>query len=381
MKYSKFQFFAIFFLVLTFISCGQNAVWQKINQSDILTSASQNYVTVFSTSPSSSESNVQINSVITITFSDNILSSTLTDSTISVNNGLTSTSIDYNAITKTATYRPSVMLNTLTTYTVTISKEIKNPAGEGLAADYIWSFTTDSGSLPKIELYQDIFPVNISSTYNFGTILDTGSRDAIFTIKNTGTGNLKINQIILDVLSPNPLDFTTGTLLTTITSGSSATFTGWFNPNPDSTGIKNASITIDNDDPLKSSYTFNITGYAVSIPEPEIKLSRGATEFIVGSNYDFGTITVGASSLNVPFTIYNIGCTDLYLGAITLDGQYSYMYTVSSPSSSTVTPGAIATFTAQFTPDIAAMTLVKVLIVNNDNDENPFMFKFKGRGH
>ncbi|MFH0976014.1 MAG: choice-of-anchor D domain-containing protein [Spirochaetota bacterium] len=370
---------SILFLVtlIIFALCSKENVWEKVNRTD----SPAYFVTVLSTTPSSNETYVPTNSLITVTFSDNILASTLNAATISVNNGVTPLSISYDSNTKTVTYSPQASLSQNTTYTVILSREITNSAGEGLSVDYSWSFTTVSGLVPEIDLFQGIFPLNTGSLYDFGTILDTETRAIVFTINNSGAGNLTVNSISLGGIDAGEFTLTTGVLPATVIAGGQTTFTATFDPN--SAGVKNASIIISNDDGNESSYTVYIKGYAAGTAQPEIMLRQGLTEFVAGYNYDFGTVLVGSSSSAVTFTIYNIGNDVLNISSIALDSgdpDIGNFILDTSGTSFIVAAQSNTTFTGRFAPIEAGVVLVQLRIESNDIDESSFMFKFKGRG-
>lgn len=376
MKSSNITFFLNCFILSLNIACSQITAWDKANQLE----SSLNYINVIATNPSDGETYVSTNTDITITFSDNIAESTLTASSIQVDNDVTPAEILYNSVTKTVMYIPQNALAQNTKFTVTLTKDIKNPADENLSENYSWSFTTNSELAPEISIFEGEFPVNTGDIYDFGTILDTETRSKTFTINNSGTGDLIINGISLDGIDSGEFAIDTGSMATTLAPGSQTGFTVTFDPS--STGIKNASLTVNNNDNNETSYTFYLKGYASASLEPEIMLKQDLTEYIIGDNYDFGTILAGTSSPEVTFTIYNIGNTDLEIGNFTLEGQNSEMFILdTSGTSETVAPGSSTAFTARFAPDTAKVVLVRVLIENNDSDENPFMFKFKARSY
>ncbi len=101
---------------------------------------------VISFFPANGAIGVDINTAITVTFSEEIDPSTITDTTFYVN-GVTG-SRTYSG--RTATFTPSVPLNENTTYNVTVTDGIVNLAGSPLGADSC-SFTTSSISdLPDL---------------------------------------------------------------------------------------------------------------------------------------------------------------------------------------------------------------------------------------
>ena len=103
--------------------------------------------TVSSTSPLSDLSNVATTTAITAKFSEAIGTSTITTETFTLNNGATGT-VAYNATRKVATFTPSANLLSSTAYTATITggeTGVKDVAGNPLASNYVWSFTTADG--------------------------------------------------------------------------------------------------------------------------------------------------------------------------------------------------------------------------------------------
>ena len=104
----------------------------------------------------------------------------------------------------------------------------------------------------------DITPAAGDHT-NFGNVIVGSSPSRTFTIQNLGITNLDITSITIG----NAL-FTIGSLApaSPIPSGGSATFVVTFSPI--NTGVKNATITINNNDCDEGVYTFAIRGTSVS---------------------------------------------------------------------------------------------------------------------
>jgi parallel beta-helix repeat protein len=99
--------------------------------------------TVSSISPSNGATNVSISPAITVTFSETMNASSITAGTFTVN-GVTG-SISVNGAG--ATFTPSSALASSTSYTVTIvggSSGVKDAAGNPLASNYTWTFTTSA---------------------------------------------------------------------------------------------------------------------------------------------------------------------------------------------------------------------------------------------
>jgi hypothetical protein len=86
--------------------------------------------------------------------------SSVNGSTFRVDNGVTASAYNYDDANKKVELVPSVPLSPDTTYRVTLTRGIVNPAGEGLYADFPWSFTTAPAGIPEIDVMADGFYVS-----------------------------------------------------------------------------------------------------------------------------------------------------------------------------------------------------------------------------
>lgn len=98
--------------------------------------------TVSSTSPASDATGVAVDISISATFSEAMDSSTITTDTftVSVEGSNISGTVSYSD--NTATFQPSGNLSNSTSYTAKITTNVKDSAGNNMASDYSWSFTT-----------------------------------------------------------------------------------------------------------------------------------------------------------------------------------------------------------------------------------------------
>jgi len=97
--------------------------------------------TVIQVSPPDGTSAAGASTVFWVRFSEAMNAATLDSSTFSVDNGVTG-SVTYNNANYSAMFYPSQPLSYSTTYRVTLSTEVRDLAGNGLAAPYTWSITT-----------------------------------------------------------------------------------------------------------------------------------------------------------------------------------------------------------------------------------------------
>jgi RHS repeat-associated protein len=106
--------------------------------------------TVVSSNPVAGATNVNTNTNITVTFSEAMLAISVNGSTVELrnpSNTLMSASVSYNAASSTATLDPTASLAPGTTYTARVrggntSPRVTDVAGNALAADVTWTFTT-----------------------------------------------------------------------------------------------------------------------------------------------------------------------------------------------------------------------------------------------
>ena len=182
----------------------------------------------------------------------------------------------------------------------------------------------------------------------------------------------------------NPSDFT----LVTFPNGNSIN-PGFIKPfsinfSPTANGIRSAIVTINNNDPAKTSFTFLVQGTGAS---PEMDVFGNLQPVISGStttsfvNYTFfDYLNVNTGTLDRTFTITNNGNVILTMGALTLTGPNAADFSVVTPPPSTLAIGASATFTLRFDPSAVGLRTATVNIVNNDSNENPYTFAISGYG-
>jgi hypothetical protein len=129
---------------------------------------------VASTDPANNEIEVHLDKTITATFNMPMDSTTLNNSTFTINNGTTNITGAFSYSNNTISFNPTVDLTPKTIYTGTITTGAKNIAGVSIASNYIWKFTTDSIRPPTVILTS---PLNLETnvqldktiTANFST--------------------------------------------------------------------------------------------------------------------------------------------------------------------------------------------------------------------
>ena len=132
--------------------------WVSINEIDVFGTSSTplpsdtTKPTVTSTSPGGGTSNIQVNSVIKATFSEPMLSSSVSTSTFTLRIADTTTTlggvVSLSSDGKTGSFDPTANLASSTRYVATISTGAKDLAGNALSESKKWSFTTAVAQSP-----------------------------------------------------------------------------------------------------------------------------------------------------------------------------------------------------------------------------------------
>ncbi len=174
----------------------------------VLTFTTSPAPTVISTDPVALSNGVSLTQVVKATFSVPMNLSTVTANTFTVKQGTTTVAGVVTYSGSTASFTPANNLVTGTTYTATITTGAKSVSGFGIAADYVWTFST---SVPS-----GLSPVNLGAAGNY-VILGKAS-----------IANISTSAITGDLgLSPAATSYITGLSLTNATGyATSAQVTG-----------------------------------------------------------------------------------------------------------------------------------------------------------
>ncbi|MGN7201693.1 CBM96 family carbohydrate-binding protein, partial [Arthrobacter sp. SAFR-044] len=137
--------------------------------------------TVAATSPTAGATGVAVTANVTGTFSEAMTASTVTSTTFTLAAGATAVpaTVTYDSTNKVATLNPNADLAAGTTYTATIkggTSGVKDTAGNPLASDRTWTFTTAAaaggGGTPQtvtLTATADTYASSGSAGSNFGT--------------------------------------------------------------------------------------------------------------------------------------------------------------------------------------------------------------------
>ena len=270
--------------------------------------------TIILTNPIMDALNVERNIIVEATFSKGMDPLTITSSTFKLMQGTNSVSgvVDYSG--SMATFNPTNSLSAETVYTATITTGAKDVAGNALAANRVWSFTT-GGSTSKRAA------VKLGTAANYvilaKTAINNSSTSAI-------TGDLG--------LSPAATSYITGLSLTDLTGyASSAQVTG------------------------------KIFASDMAVPTP-INLTTAVENMITAYNDAAGRSTPDFLELGTG----NIG------GETLVPGLYKWTRTVTLPSDVTISGGADDVWIFQIAGDLTMSSSVKVILKGGAQAKNIF---------
>lgn len=110
---------------------------------------------VSATNPGSGATNVPVSTTVTATFTEPVDPATVTGNTVTLRQAsgtLVAATVTYDAATKTASLKPNTALPGSTTYTATVkgtTSGVKDPSGNAMQSNYIWSFTTTAPDITR----------------------------------------------------------------------------------------------------------------------------------------------------------------------------------------------------------------------------------------
>jgi hypothetical protein len=120
--------------------------------------------TVVSVVPLNSATSVVTNSKPTVTFSEAMNPLTITSATFTLKQGTTNVAGAVSYTGTTATFTPTGILTGSTVYTGTVTTSAKDVAGNALASNYTWSFTTASATDLVAPTVVSVVPLNSAAS-------------------------------------------------------------------------------------------------------------------------------------------------------------------------------------------------------------------------
>jgi hypothetical protein len=337
--------------------------------------------TVISTDPANNATGVAINKKIAATFSEAMDPTTITSTKFTLQQGTTSVSGTVTYAGTTAIFTPTSNLAATTTYTATITTGAKDLAGNALASNYVWSFTTAAAA--------DVIPPTVISA-------DPA---------NNATG-VALNKIITAIFSEamDPSTITTGTVSVTglggatvigtvsySAAGTTVTFTPASNlaPNTRYTGTITTGVKDLAGNALASNYIWNFTtGAAPDVTPPRvISTDPGDNSYDIninkmivavfseqmnGSTITTTTFTLRQGTTPVLGTVVGAGSSATFTPASNLAAGTTYTAMITTGAKDLAGNGLASNYVWTFStgagPDVTPPTVVSTDPANNATD-------------
>lgn len=269
---------------------------------------------VNATDPINNAVNVAVNKAVEVTFSEAMDASTISNTTFTLKQGTTSVTgvVTYSGLK--ATFTPSAPLAQGLVYTATVTTGAKDLAGNALAANIIWNFTTASA------------PANMPA-------VDLGAAGNYVILAKSAITNVPTSAITGDIgLSPAATSFITGFALTNATGFATST---------------------------------QVTGkvYAADMATPtDVELTTAVNNMITAYNDAAGRPTPDFLELGTG----NIG------GQTLAPGLYKWTTTVTMPSDVTLSGGPNAVWIFQISGDLEMSSSVRITLTGGAQAKNIF---------
>ncbi len=246
--------------------------------------------TVISTDPVTNATGVALNKKIAATFSEAMDPLTILATTFTLQQGATPVSGAVTFAGTTAIFAPSSNLAANTVYTATITTGAKDLAGNALASNYVWSFTTATAAdlIPPTVTSTD--PANNATGVALNKIITATFSEAMdqstistATVTVTGLGGASVTGTVSYAAGANTVTFTPASAL-----AANTTYTGTIRGG--ATGAKDLA-----GNALVSNYVWSFTTGAAPGPAGQAPVNLGtAARFAILSNSAITNIPTSA---------------------------------------------------------------------------------------
>mgnify|MGYP006191092345 FL=1 len=229
----------------------------------------------------------------------------------------------------------------------------------------------------------NIIPNAFNNTL-FASIAVGANQDKDYRIENLGISNLTLTGVPrVEISGTNAGDFTVITQpAATIASGANSVFVIRFSPLAG--GVRNAMVTIVNNDSDEAPYTFAIQGGGLA---PDINIVGNGNQVLSGSTIpdlnnhtNFGNANVTAGTKLRNFFIINLGGDILNVTSVTITGTHAADFTVTAAPSATVGLNNSTTLGITFDPSALGLREALVTVTNNVPGKSPYTFAISGVG-
>lgn len=237
---------------------------------------------------------------------------------------------------------------------------------------------------PNIQIRYDGTDINTGTAcpYTWSSYTNEESSLVTITINNTGNKGLSIYSINSD--NSEFKLYTDDAVGKTVAAGSSVSFQ--ISLLPYTTGNRSSIITLNSNDPTKSTYTFTANGTATDRPVPKIEVyhTDPVNQVDTLPSIVFSTASIGSSGEIKEFTIRNAGTAPLTLNEVNSKFINCYLdesgtvvspdFTITLQPGGEIAPGGNSIFRIQFTPQSTGYRSATVKISSNDPVKGNYFF-------
>lgn len=168
--------------------------------------------TVDATTPAGAATGVLLNSVVMATFSEAMDETTLTAANITVDNGVKGT-LSYNAVSYELSFTPNDRMTCNTLHSATIGTGVQDLAGNNLAADHVWSFTTHTDCAEPettATITSGIYTSAQDVTLNCSDGAGSGCARIVYTTDGSAPSFSPVNGTVVAAASTGPIAIALG---------------------------------------------------------------------------------------------------------------------------------------------------------------------------
>lgn len=234
---------------------------------------------------------------------------------------------------------------------------------------------------PSMAVYYDGAGLADGDAIDFGVAEPNNSAEIKLVIKDEGSADLTLTATPTAVVAGTDIGSFEITHLpdSSIAYGNSSDVRVQFRPTTE--GTKEATLTIQSNDPSRATVSFVLTGECSITPKPRMSVTRpGGGAFSSGASYNYPSTLIGTPRPGT-YGIENIGTADLVLTGgqpVTIGGTNADQFEVTTPPATPIAPGEIATFVVDFAPDAIGDKTATLSIPSNDPFQSDFVVTIEG---
>ncbi|MDO9554485.1 Ig-like domain-containing protein [Rhodonellum sp.] len=305
--------------------------------------------TVIAIDPKDLAISVPANKAIKVTFSELMNAATINASAFTVKIGSVAVAGTVTYSDSSAVFTPIISLLSNTTYSVTISKLVKNPAGIPMANDFVSTFTTGNFAIPKVASTD---PANNATGVAINKVIKTTFSEAMNPATISGS-TFTVKQGTTNVPGTVTYSGTTATFTPTNPLSSNLVYTGTI-----TTGAKNTAGTAMANNFVWTFTTAAIVAPTVSSTDPGNNATSVALNKVVKATFSEamnpatisgGTFTIKQGTTNVAGTVTYSGSTATFTPTNPFSPSLVYTGTITTDAKNAAGTGLANNFVWSFT--------------------------------